>query len=614
MQTKFSIALTMVLLVFAGCYYSPTGEHFEELNPNGNPPYIVVELNFDTDTLYICNNEWIYFRYTKNGNQVNWARFIIDGQETSPNDEQQGGLVLYWYFPGFPPGIHTLSLQLFTRSGTGSMADLAGAEGFLMQKDWVLVIVDESKMGSSIIDTFFENGLLKLQWEIYKGLNFENYKVYKYVQPTGLPDQLVATITNQHQTSAIDPDYHGENSRYYVRVNDRYRGRSTDMEGPLPLVNATNNVQGDIVLHWEKPPFWAALKGYRILDDNISWTSNGFVPLYLIGNSLVDSFVIPDHYFAHKYNFWLQLDPKDTSYLENWTRPVHLATRATASYGKESPKFVWAQTGTQKTIFLSDYNRLNIYNTETLKTIAPSNIPDIFKFYVSTNNNYLAGKRSENNELFLYDLKHPENNKTIVMTNRIPDLGHLVSVSDKGTGIILSGQKAVLFDYINEQVLAEKKLEFQGLYQNLMAGDGNYFILDTYDGYSWFSCENNTITELKRIRAEKSSTQFSDFIPGEQTQLVVASYDHVRVYGCKTEELLHHWAFSSDMETTVYHVVKSSGEIFISEGETLVLLNLKTGERTILGKTRNKNRWNLVYNNGQILWSEGKRMDVTEKL
>ena len=71
------------------------------------------------------------------------------------------------------------------------------------------------------------------------------------------------------------------------------------------------------MLHWEKPPFWASLKGYRILDDDISWTSTGFEPLYQIGNSLVDSFVVADPYFAYYYNLWLQLDPKGTVYLEN---------------------------------------------------------------------------------------------------------------------------------------------------------------------------------------------------------------------------------------------------------------------------------------------------------
>ena len=521
---KLNIRFWLLLLaagLLSSCYFSPEGDYYKELNEEGSPPYIEVELNFDTDTLYICNNEWIEFHYTKNGDQVNWARFIVDGEETSPNDEQHGGLEPYWYFPGFTPGTHTLSLQLFTRSGTGSIADYSGAEGFLMQKDWVLKVVDDYEMGPSIVDTSFQNGLLKLRWKEYKGLNFENYKVYKWVQPTALPDQLVATITDQHQTSVTDPNYHGENSIYYVQVNDRYRGSSLQIEGPLPELSATNNAEGNIVLHWEKPPFWAALKGYRILDDDISWTSTGFEPLYLIGNSLVDSFVIADDWFGFKRDFWLQLDPAGTAYIENWSRPVLLATQAQASYGKQSPQFLWAQTGTENKIYLLGYvgnDGLSIIDTETMERIFPDNVPDLFRFYVSSNNKYLAGRELNNNNVFLFDLKHPENNKTIDMDSKFSNFGHLVSVSDKGTGIVLSGQKAVLYDYVNEQVLAENELAYNGLYRNHISGDGNYFALETYGGYNWYSCENNTITAMENIKLEESGTLFTDFLSDEQTQ------------------------------------------------------------------------------------------------
>ncbi len=614
MHTKFSIVPVLLLLLFSGCFYEPTGEHFKELEQEGTPPYVEVELNFDTDTLYICNNEWVLFRYQLNGDKVNWARFILDGRETSPNPDQQGGVELSWYFPGFQPGIHTLSMQLYTRSGTGSIADHLGAEGFLLQKDWVLKIVDDWEIGPAVVGNSFENGLLNIHWKKYMGLNFEQYKVYKYVQPSGLPDQLVASVTDQHQTSVADPNYHGENSRYYVVVNDRYRGKSTDIEGPLPQVTAANNAQGDIVLRWEKPAFWAALKGYRIMDDDISWTNAGFIPLYLVEEPRVDSFLIPDPYFAHKYDLWLQLDPKNNSYYEFHTRPVFLATLTTASYGHESPGFHWVHTATENVIYLLDYEGLKFFNTKTLETTVPQNIPRLFRTHVSDGNNYLASMESNSNKLFLYDLKHPENSKSIDLNAGIPDPGHLVSVSDNGTGILLSGQKAVLYDYLNEQVLAEKVLKHMGLYRNHISGDGNYFTLDTYGGYSWYSCENNTITELTDIKAKESGTVFSDFIPGERTQLVAASAAHASVYDCQTQELLHRWPLETGVETTIYHVVKSSRELFISEGDNLVLLDLKTGDRTVLGKSTNTSKWDLVYNNGQILWREGKRMDVTGKL
>ncbi|MDX8337856.1 hypothetical protein SLH46_01595 [Draconibacterium sp. IB214405] len=614
MQLKLSIVI-VVLALLSGCTYSPGGEHFVELNQTGTPPAVEVELNFDTDTLYIHNNEWIIFSYKTNGDKVNWARFIIDGLETSPNDEQHGGLELFYYFPGFEPGIHSLSFQVYTQSGTGSIADKVGAEGFLLQKDWVLIIVDDWEMGSAIVDTSFSEGFLNLNWEEYKGLNFEHYKLYKYTH-TALPDQLVATITDQHVTTARDINYHGENSSYYVLTNDRFRKGYFDIEGPLPQISATNNTDGDIVLSWEIPPFWAALKGYRIMDDDISWTDQGFVPLIEINDPLTDSCIIPDPYFAHNYDIWFQLDPKGIAYLDNWIRPVQLATRTPdkVSYGFESPKSGGASTGIGNVVYFSNQNGLNFFNTQTLENIVKNPPSPLTRIHASSGNKYLIGFDSATRKLFLYDLEHPEKNKTLDFSESLNYISHIASVSDRGTGIIISDIKAILVDFISEKIITEKELPNDGLYRNFMSGDGNYFTLDTWGGYSWYTCENNVIEELTLIRANEEGTLFSDFLPGDATKVVTAAYDHVSVYDCKTQQLLKRWEFTPGLETTVYHVVKGSGQLFFSEGENLLLLNLTTGDRTLLGKSTNNNKWDLIYNNGQILWSEGKRLDVSDKI
>lgn len=608
-----SFVLALVLAALAGCYYSPSGGHFVELSQDGTPPVVEVELNFDTDTLYVNNNDLIYFHYTKNGNQVNWARFIVDGQETSPNDEKEGALELYYYLPGFTPGEHSLSMQVFTRSGTGSIADYSGAEGYLFQKDWVLIVVDGSEIAPNILDTTFENGLLTLHWEEYKGLNFEKYEIYKYVQPTALPDLLVTTVTDQHQTYATDYNYHGENTMYMVRVNGREQGNWLQMEGPLPTLSAANNAQGEMVLHWSKPPFWASLKGYRILDDELSWTSEGFVPMYLVSNPETDSFVVPDSWFGMQRTFWLQLDPKGTSYLENWIRPVQLGVQVKASYGQVSPEFYWSATGTQNSIYLKGQAGFSIFNTGTFENKMIGGLPEIQRFDVSPANKYLAGQIWGTNKILFYDLEKDEY-KTIDISDQIQGMAHLVSVSDKGTGMVMSGYRVALVDFVSEQILTEKEMDTNGLYRNRISGDGNYFLLETYAGYGWYSCKNNTISELSVIGEEEPEPWFSDFLPGEPARVVIANSSGVSVYNCETQALLHHQNFDSDVETLIYHLVKSTGELFIREGDNMVLLNLETGVRTTLGKTREDAPWELVYNNGQVLWNEGKRLDVSDKL
>lgn len=81
-------------------------------------------MNFATDTIYIRANEWLYFSYKLNVEQVYWAQFTIVGKETSRfEDKNGGGVELRWYFEGKESGTFPLEMKLFTRSQTGSIGD-----------------------------------------------------------------------------------------------------------------------------------------------------------------------------------------------------------------------------------------------------------------------------------------------------------------------------------------------------------------------------------------------------------------------------------------------------------------------------------------------------------
>ena len=113
-----------------------------------------------------------------------------------------------------------------------------------MQKDWVLKVVDDYEMGPSIVDTSFQNGLLKLRWKEYKGLNLRITRSINGCNPPLFPTSWWLPLPISTRLRLPIPNYHGENSTYYVRVNDRYRGSSLQIEGPLPKLSATNNAEG----------------------------------------------------------------------------------------------------------------------------------------------------------------------------------------------------------------------------------------------------------------------------------------------------------------------------------------------------------------------------------
>lgn len=96
MQTKLYTALAVLLLGFAGCRYNPDGEYFKELDPEGNPPFVEVELNFDTDTLYICNNKWDLFQLQnkRRPGKVGQVYYRRTGDESNDQATRRIGTIL----------------------------------------------------------------------------------------------------------------------------------------------------------------------------------------------------------------------------------------------------------------------------------------------------------------------------------------------------------------------------------------------------------------------------------------------------------------------------------------------------------------------------------------
>lgn len=193
MRKIYILLFFPIILLLSACAFKPDGEQFDELDSTGKIHGIEVDLNFATDTIYIRANEWLYFSYKLNGEQVNWAQFTIAGKETSRFEDKSGGVELRWYFEGKESGTFPLEMKLFTRLQTGSIRYKAGVEGFLVSHIWTLVITDWFGMDAEINKTELVDGDLKVSWDEFKGMDFKNYKLYKEIDFTQQSRILVTT-------------------------------------------------------------------------------------------------------------------------------------------------------------------------------------------------------------------------------------------------------------------------------------------------------------------------------------------------------------------------------------------------------------------------------------
>jgi hypothetical protein len=84
---------------------------------------------------------------------------------------------------------------------------------------------------------------------------------------------------------------------------------------------------------------------------------------------------------------------------------------------------------------------------------------------------------------------------------------------------------------------------------------------------------------------------------------------------CNTWKIEKTWLFT-DQITEVYNLDMKSGKLFLRVANNLILVDVQNGTKEQLGTTGDSyylNKWTLFYNNGQILWGEGKGIDLNSK-
>ncbi len=612
-NTLYIFFVLSLLSVFCliSCNYEPYGENYLEIDSVGVVPSVVVDLNigWNSDTIYICKDETVTFSYRSNSDVVSWTMFTINGKETHAyTPDEYGSFQFSYYMPDLLPGIYPMSMTVCTHSGTGSLADVTGAEGYLLTKKWVLVITDQYSIRSQITSTLFVDGKLKIKWSSFKGIGFKTGKLYKEMPYIANSPVLVATITDQGQTEYIDNTYHGESSVYYLIINDTYWSNSVTVSGPLPELSVTSDPSGIFMLKWDIPPYSKNLKGYRVsyFDD----MSGEYHLISEINDPTIDSCIIPNPILGNEYQFVLTMIPLTDCYYDEYNLHNFLSSKLTACYGTPSPVFYWSDQGSDPIIYMLNAGNIWAYNTE--KGIIDATVysnASLFRFSVSENNQYLISVLRDEKFLFFSDLKTPENSKKIVAKTSMP---YSASISNKGTGIIITGTMAEVFDFIHDKKLGEINLSNDFLVINKISPSGNYFVEQTFAGYEFFMFKDSTIERLSCLTENAQDILFADYLSGTPERAVVATSNCVKLIDCDSWSVVSQWNQDNTINT-VFNLDYPSRQLFFRTENYFMLLNVETGEtKKMFPTTPNQNVfwWDLVYCDKQIFWSGGTKMSV----
>ena len=610
---KISLSsLVFILFILQSCTFEPKGEEFVTINPTGSIPNIEINLNLAVDTIFVPFNQKVTFAYGLHGDKVNWAQFVINGVVQNNRDFAYDVVDYSWTFNDAPGKIYPMELKIFTKSQTGSIADKMGAEGFLISRKWIVVITNEDKMASRVIKTDFVNGRLRVEWEKYKGVDFVNYKLYKSM-PYGTPNSyLLATINSSTVTSFVDTTYHGELSGYYIVNNDRYSGFGPQIQGPLPVIRSENAANGDLVLKWDKPPYYNNLKSYRISLKDRYGSMQQITELPIASG---ESYMVPNPLFGHSYEFYITPVALSDNHYSTPFLTAFLSTYTTASYGLTIPKYTSILSGEEPVSYMLNDNSSVIMQFDhrtftTTRTIKYKEI--VSQFFLSQNCKYMVTRVNINQKIYLEDLTDSTKSKSINISSSFPQMQYTASVSNSGTGIMINNKTAVMYDYINERKLAEILLPGSGSYYSKISGSGNFFFMLTTNSSEYYQYKDNQMV-LLQTETNQGIDQIMkvEYLPGNNEKLVRVYNNRLEVVDCNTWTIEKKWIFPAVIQNA-YNVDIKSGKMLLCEKTKLILFDVMNGTREEVATIDDFGYmdWTFFYKYGQLLWGKGAALKL----
>jgi len=248
------------LMLCYSCEYEPSDVYHHPANKDIEPPEIEVvkfTLGDVNDTIYLYTDKAVQFHFNSSQQGIKAVEFILNDNSVEVFESANGWF--YLYGGQLADGEHTFTVQVYTASGTGSIAEQVGAEAFIFSKSWILVVDKTHKIWTK---TEVVNGFLKVSWEKYRANNFKEYVVYRSIAMSGQIE------INRVQTNEfIDNGYVGEGGKYSIWINDIYgelfHWCDLELEREFPAMGSKAIENNLYQPYWHKSKYYGAIGKYE---------------------------------------------------------------------------------------------------------------------------------------------------------------------------------------------------------------------------------------------------------------------------------------------------------------------------------------------------------------
>ena len=265
-----------IILIF-GC--NPLEYQFDENEKNLKPPVasdLIINTETTGDTIIAVGESQLFFQFKTDNQKIELVEVLVDsmnkfGVGYSPNSSS-----VYIYSNVLTEGYHTLNFNIYTTSGSNSLADRLGSEGFKYSFTKKLLFVEKKPKQIKNINFLVDNGYLKLSWtpNNYDRYRKVSYKLYQKFENNS--EQFVKAFSGSIDTTFTDPGYIGGGVSYRIETYVNTESVSSEVfnfNDQLELeIELTRDPNNDIRIKFPDNPY-KAVAYYKVQKQ-----VNGFGP------------------------------------------------------------------------------------------------------------------------------------------------------------------------------------------------------------------------------------------------------------------------------------------------------------------------------------------------
>ena len=609
--------LILVLVIMAGCGYTLSEENMLDVKEPASSVRIDLSLIKATDTIKITEKQLIEYSVNTYGLKLQMVEFKL-------------GSYLKWDIPAasgsftidpstLSVGVYDLTMDVYTNSGTGSLADKTGYEGYLAKRTWKVKIISNTTGGNNggtttPVDSTIDNsptvpiknikteitpdGYLKFSWRKVLRKDFYAYRIYWSVGYTDVMRYMA------NDTTYIDSTYVGGSASFrvdYARLHDNMNvyGESRSLNESYPAISATGIGLDSVKVHWPKSNYRAR---YEVQNDLQS----------AVFKSTTDtSFTVAAPGFGTGVRFTLYVIPKykptlDFQYFQSSSAYYSLGLSILSNW----PLFACNQT--EKKMYAVNYDAINCYSLPDMslyKTLNVQNMMNQGLFACPTNSSKVAALSSDN--IYVYNDQSLTNPVIIPYPCYAQTINYLCLTDNDLVGVA-SSTAYNLYRVTDKMLVASIPIPDSPYYSrwccNGASSDGKYFVVSTMNGIHLYKIENTLVTEVYSDKRAYNSVLFDPGHP-ERLYVTLSKSNEIEMRSSTDFSLIKNYVLPGNLNM-LQNIDPETGYLLLTNYKSNYLYDLQD-EKIVFTMVNNSSDYNPRFYYGTMFSNNGRYLNIS---